>query len=646
VQTAVSAYYVKQDGFALAYETPVLGPPWSVPMEFPTYQFAVAAVSRVTGMKLEQAGRLISVVFFYAALPAVWLLLGRWRLSPTVRTCALLAFLTCPIFLFYSRTFMIESTALSLCLWFLWAFWTALEEFSWWRLVLAVGLGALAALTKVTTFVVFFIPASLLAVTASFSWKDRRFGVRSWRTVLIAGTGLVLPVAAAYAWVRYSDQQKALNPLAGFLISSNLHDWNWGTLAQRCSGVFWAKIYSLTKENMLSEPALLVLLALLPAVSRAARWRVLACLAFYFGGCLTFSNLYYVHDYYSYASVGFLMAAFGILLGTVLEESSLPLAASAAIVALALVSQLLIFSRSYGSVYHRPNFPPSPFAEIIRRTTGREDVLIAFGLDWNPTIPYYSERRSIMMPNHLLSDGAALTQSIRGLAPRRVGAMIVTGTLRGAVEFLTPRIREFGLEPYPIAATKDMDLYLRSDLHDRARHDLLGNQYPGVTFTLQRKVMQDDLPSERSFAEPVWNGQLTMMSPAPYAWRGPFMPGVSDEQGKPALHTHAPFELLFQPATTARHVEATGGLIPDAYTHGNASDGVVLQILEEMANGERQVLSEHVLDPLHVAADRKEFTVRYTSDHAFNGRIVIRLDPGPLGNRNCDWGYWTSIKIH
>ena len=100
VQTAITARFIRDDGFKLAYETPLLGPPWSVPMEFPTYQFGVAYLSKGTGLPLEQSGRLLSVLFFYAGLPAVWLLLARWRFAATVRCCVLAAWLTCPVLTF------------------------------------------------------------------------------------------------------------------------------------------------------------------------------------------------------------------------------------------------------------------------------------------------------------------------------------------------------------------------------------------------------------------------------------------------------------------------------------------------------------------------------------------------------------------
>src|SRR5262245_5390007 len=42
-QTALSTYWILQGGPWIAYETPVLGAPWALPFEFPTYQLAAAA---------------------------------------------------------------------------------------------------------------------------------------------------------------------------------------------------------------------------------------------------------------------------------------------------------------------------------------------------------------------------------------------------------------------------------------------------------------------------------------------------------------------------------------------------------------------------------------------------------------------------
>ena len=85
-QTALSAYFIKEDGdFSLAYPTPVLGKPWSIPMEFPLYQWTVVGVSELTGWGITLSGRLVSIACFYLMLPAVWLLLARWAVAPPWR---------------------------------------------------------------------------------------------------------------------------------------------------------------------------------------------------------------------------------------------------------------------------------------------------------------------------------------------------------------------------------------------------------------------------------------------------------------------------------------------------------------------------------------------------------------------------------
>ena len=39
-QTALGAYWLQRDGFSLAHPLPIFGPPWSVPLEFPLYQWS------------------------------------------------------------------------------------------------------------------------------------------------------------------------------------------------------------------------------------------------------------------------------------------------------------------------------------------------------------------------------------------------------------------------------------------------------------------------------------------------------------------------------------------------------------------------------------------------------------------------------
>src|SRR5271154_4345091 len=62
-QTAISAESIRNGGPILRYETPVLGPPWSLPFEFPLYQALVALLARIFGTPIDQTGRFVSEVF-------------------------------------------------------------------------------------------------------------------------------------------------------------------------------------------------------------------------------------------------------------------------------------------------------------------------------------------------------------------------------------------------------------------------------------------------------------------------------------------------------------------------------------------------------------------------------------------------------
>lgn len=111
-QTAISAYYMLQGPWSLAYETPVAGPPWSIPFEFPLYQWVVAATVLVSHLPLNQAGRLVSIVFFLLTLWPLSSILRRMNLTPAHRFLIGALILASPFYVFWSRTFMIESAAL------------------------------------------------------------------------------------------------------------------------------------------------------------------------------------------------------------------------------------------------------------------------------------------------------------------------------------------------------------------------------------------------------------------------------------------------------------------------------------------------------------------------------------------------------
>ena len=117
-------------------------------------------LSRAAGVPHFMAARTISLGCFYLALPALYLLLARFGLSRARRLLALSLILTCPVYIFYSRAFLMESMAVMCCAWFLLGFVRTMDERRWGWLALTIIAGTLAALIKSLTFAVWLVPAA------------------------------------------------------------------------------------------------------------------------------------------------------------------------------------------------------------------------------------------------------------------------------------------------------------------------------------------------------------------------------------------------------------------------------------------------------------------------------------------------------
>src|SRR5438874_7458179 len=70
--TAIYAYEIMLGGPFWKYRTPILGPPWTAPIELPLYQWIAGTSARAFSIDLERAGRAVAVAFFMATLGALW----------------------------------------------------------------------------------------------------------------------------------------------------------------------------------------------------------------------------------------------------------------------------------------------------------------------------------------------------------------------------------------------------------------------------------------------------------------------------------------------------------------------------------------------------------------------------------------------
>lgn len=399
LQTALSTYWIAQEGWQLDYPMPLFGPPWSAPMEFPTYQVIVAALHHATGLPLEQAGRLTGIVFLFACLPALYDLLALAELKPSRRLVVLAVVLTCPVYLFYARTFLIETTALCFAVWFLALFRRALQSPQRGWIAATILAAGLAALTKITTFLVFGLPALALAVDAFGQARRAAKPAASARRVLaISVVTAAISLGLAWWWNHHADGVKDSNPLTGFLTAREMQAWNFGSWALRLDWSFWVHLQENIVSHNLAEGAMALALFCVPFAPTRSRWIAAVAVLGFFSGPLVFANLYHLHDYYFAANALLLTGAAGLLLAAAWDDPRLPRGANWLALGLVFVFQWHAFYRGYYSHHRNPAPPPPELAAVIRDAVPADGVVLIYGADWDPLLPYYFQRRALMVP--------------------------------------------------------------------------------------------------------------------------------------------------------------------------------------------------------------------------------------------------------
>jgi len=399
-QTALSAYAMLHGPWTLAYETPVVGPPWSIPFEFPLYQWTVAATAEISHLPLNQAGRLVSIVFFLLMLWPLASILRLMKLTSAHQLLIGALVLASPFYVFWSRTFMIESTALFLALSYLALALAYVNGRKFWPVLGASALGALAAAVKITTFLPFAVAVQAVLVVGL--WRDYRAG-KSWRGLLgYCGAGLLLvttPVIALLLWTHFADAHKAANLIGRHMTSEALTTWNFGTVGQRLSWQTWRTI--LNHEGAVLGSNYFVVVMALGLLFGRRRWQIMACLSLYLIAPFVFTNLYCVHDYYIYGSAILLLTALGISLVSLLERGPWHAGVAATLVCIMVGTFVYRYMNDYypSQAHQYQNWDGVAFQ--VERVTAPNDALLVLGYDWSSELPYYCHRRAVMVPGWL-----------------------------------------------------------------------------------------------------------------------------------------------------------------------------------------------------------------------------------------------------
>ncbi len=397
-QTAISVFYLLKGSPWLAYETPVLGVPWSIPMEFPLYQGIVAILVKLLQTPIDQTGRFVSAFFFYLSLIPIYVILSYLQVARAFRWLFLSLFLASPLYLFWSRTFMIESTALFFSLAYLACIAVYFRYKSPIIALLACLCGIAASLTKVATMAGFLILAS---VWIGANWFKKESSRNLARDLLIpVVVFIIIPFLIAKIWVNFTDAQKLLNPMAAdFITSKALRDWNFGTIAQKLSRSQWRNYLTRTLNDVFGGLIISVMaLVILPIFTSKKLLSYGLSLLFILTVAI-FTNLHFVHNYYPYANAIFLLGASGFtIMGLIEKKRKIWQSVGWFFLALILLSQL----QFYRAFWYPIKLHGDSYLEIasqVQTVTSPEGVLLIYGDYWSSLIPYYSQRRALMIHN-------------------------------------------------------------------------------------------------------------------------------------------------------------------------------------------------------------------------------------------------------
>ena len=482
-QTALTAYFLNISSYGiLNYETPVLGYPWMVPFEFPLYQLITHLVAKLTNLDLVLTGRLVSVFFSLLLLLPCRSILRSFNAPPTSYKYFLVLFFSSNIYLYWSRTFMIESTALFLSLCTL-ACYFNIRNFSAKNIsglnVKLISLNGylmkiapqhialfclltIALLAKATTSLALIplmvIDQIFLFITAKSAVNYRfKYPYSAALVSLIFVSFVSLSsLSVLQAWVHHTDTLKSLNPLSIVHTSANLSDWNFGTFQQRFSIAIWLKTFLFLMVTPLASITLVYLLiisglrlnSLLSMPFRAVlfdyKYFLVICVYLCLSPLILFSNLHIVHEYYQYANAIYFLFFVAILFAYCLEETSLSRRFKNRLnlsLVVFILSNYIVFAYIYlvpSYAYFADNSDKLNVGYYVRQNIGPEQVLLYQGDAWSSAIPFHALRRSIAIDS-LLDYSDAKNVDLNFLLQRNKIGAVVYKDLESVPDFIFDR---------------------------------------------------------------------------------------------------------------------------------------------------------------------------------------------------------------
>ena len=612
-------------------------------MEFPLYQFLVVKWIDFTGQDIAQGARTVSLLCFLVGLVACYRLLRMARFSMGGSCLALVLVVFSPVYLFFSRTVMIESLAWATSAWFLWGVLRFRQNGDWkWLSVVWIA-GSIGVLVKATTWAAFCLPWALLFLNDLKNGRYRESQFKPRMLVEAFGIGVALLILG-FAWVTYADSVKAQNPMAHFLMSSELTGFNFGSWAMRFGGLEWQTLLGRWHDAVMPWPVMVI--GLLIAMWKPAS-RQFAAIGFgaYLGIQLVFFNLYLLHNYYFYANAVFGALAVGG--GIAAWWDQVRFGGKERVVILVVLGAFTIgqFKR-----YESTLFPIQTahatgdygLTQAIRKTTFSDDVVVAHSTDWNSSIAYFTKRRMLMIPDsQMLYHPAKVSENVVMLSDESVPLLLMWGESRDRADWIGERIDQLNLWPQPIFDWENqVTAYARADRFAEMRRSLAENLPPGITIIGTSALLPEDLRDDIAGTE--LGDQISSVGFMPAFGVLPFGVSIKSITGGKALLVHATSELFFEMPEEAEWVEFEYSVNSSSYAERDF-DGMSFHMEVLAPSGELLPLKLDWVSPQNEPEPcRQHLDI---SSVPSGSVLLFRALPGPQQNNAFDQGWLHKVDF-
>lgn len=399
-QTAYTAVLYAERGIDLLRPPlPVLGPPGSIPQEFPLFQ-ALGALLIGGGVPADMAMRLSGLASFVACATLLFLL-ARRLMGNVPALVALGAFMFNAHAMVYGRTSLIEYLAAAGGVAFLYFTIRWMDEGRAIIWVAAALGGMLGILVKITTGGFYLLPV-LLWRSPSGRWGFQRASV--WALLAVS-------LVFGAAWSAYSQEVREETPATVFLSMENQFAWFFGTLGMRLDPAAWR--VPLVAFLALTGFGLAIWAPLAVARARATRHSafLLGLLSLAVVMPLLLFNLYAIHDYYFVAIAPIVAIGIGLGVDWLRQHWAGPWVRRAG-VALggAWVATLIGMFASWSIIYGTPGeeAKASQIAAFVRDNSDDDDWVVLRGWSWNTTFLYYARRQGFAVPEPALEGGPVI----------------------------------------------------------------------------------------------------------------------------------------------------------------------------------------------------------------------------------------------